>query len=627
MWESLKAFSFRSPIETVITDLEGRVLFFNPAFQSFLAGPSRQKVVIRSIMELFEKTEKEKAYFILHRLREEKEKTFPSVTIMMQGPTIARKVKATLARENITGVPELRDTHETEHTPYPFRSEELVIWRLQDLSEVDFWKKEVAQTSRLLQMMQENISDIIYVKNQQGDLLFCNFAFRNYFGEVSGRWKDDKIFAHSTQRKLYFSKVQNGLQVQNEKVLFKNSHGKVFWGLLNITSNSSEEEQLSYTVSITDIQEQVTTKLKYNQILEQANSAIILASDDNKINYFNHASERLFGISREKVLTHDLQKLLPQSIIDRLHTLLHTPPGPRAEMLKGIFEIELKKVNGKNFWGSVSINAFQMGTEGQLIIFISDVTERITFNKLLAEKNEALKKTNQQLDAFLYSAFHDLRSPLTTLLGLANIMEMKDEHPDFGKFGGMISKTVKKLDRVLMDMISFSKNSKARVQSDPLPITPLIEEIWAEINQDFDLSRFEIHQEINENRVLYSDKDRLQIIIKHLLKNALQFSDTSKTPQKINIIVDVDQKGMQLEIQDNGIGIPANRQQKIFDMFYRGTEISKGSGLGLYLVAETIEKLGGSIEVSSEIGHGSTFRVFIPNGLKALLRLRKESLK
>jgi signal transduction histidine kinase len=111
----------------------------------------------------------------------------------------------------------------------------------------------------------------------------------------------------------------------------------------------------------------------------------------------------------------------------------------------------------------------------------------------------------------------------------------------------------------------------------------------------------------------YSDKERVQMILNALISNAIKYYDETKQEPSINIDINVNTKKASMKVTDNGIGINDDNRKKIFNMFYRGTEVSSGTGLGLYIVKEAVAVLGGDIDVNSEPGKGSSFLITLPN--------------
>ncbi len=118
--------------------------------------------------------------------------------------------------------------------------------------------------------------------------------------------------------------------------------------------------------------------------------------------------------------------------------------------------------------------------------------------------------------------------------------------------------------------------------------------------------------EIPNDSTWVTDSRRLKIILNNLISNAIKYGDPWKQQRWVCIHSEVTTEGCTLSISDNGMGIPLEYQSKIFNMFYRASEKSNGSGLGLYIVKETVEKMGGKIEFKSIVGEGSTFFVRMP---------------
>jgi signal transduction histidine kinase len=111
----------------------------------------------------------------------------------------------------------------------------------------------------------------------------------------------------------------------------------------------------------------------------------------------------------------------------------------------------------------------------------------------------------------------------------------------------------------------------------------------------------------------YSDRRRLTVILNNLISNAIRYSSPRREHPYIKVSIKINEEKGEFVVEDNGIGIEEKHLPRIFDMFYRATQDQAGSGLGLYIVKETIEKLGGQISLKSKYGEGTTFRFVVPN--------------
>jgi len=244
-----------------------------------------------------------------------------------------------------------------------------------------------------------------------------------------------------------------------------------------------------------------------------------------------------------------------------------------------------------------------------------DITERKIAQEALKEQNKALKKTNAELDRFVYSTSHDLRAPLTSLLGLINIVDrnLPEAEADQRERIGMMKQSVTKLDSFIEDIINYSRNSRTEIEKVDIHFEALVNESLQALKYMEGEHICKINVEVVQMGKFISDNKRILVNLNNLIGNAIKYRDKSKQNSYVNISIHSDDSKATIKVEDNGIGIAEDKQSKIFEMFYRGTKFSQGSGLGMYIVKETLEKLNGTITLNSKINVGSTFAVSIPN--------------
>ena len=235
--------------------------------------------------------------------------------------------------------------------------------------------------------------------------------------------------------------------------------------------------------------------------------------------------------------------------------------------------------------------------------------------RILAEevkiKNTNLEKTNAELDRFFYSTSHDLRSPLLSIKGLVNIARNETTDKKVVRYLDMMTERADRLDLFIRDIIDYSKNTRTELSRDMVDIAGLVENVKDNFQFLDGADAINFEDEIRVDSVIV-DKTRLTVVLNNLISNAIKYHKHDRKNQWIKVSVHPSDNTLNIIISDNGLGINKEKQLKIFDMFYRGTEISKGSGLGLYIVKETIEKMNGSIRVESEEGEGTAFIVTLP---------------
>jgi signal transduction histidine kinase len=230
----------------------------------------------------------------------------------------------------------------------------------------------------------------------------------------------------------------------------------------------------------------------------------------------------------------------------------------------------------------------------------------------LKKQNEELIKANAELDHFVYSVSHNLRGPLASVMGLLNVATLEDRSQKLSMLHGMMKSSIEKLDMTLREIVDYSQNSRTEVKSEPINWRELIHSSFEKLNY------LNVNEPVSKSINItgefpfYSDRDRLAVIFNNLLSNSILFRAKYR---ELVVAIDIRlyREGVTIQIKDNGIGIEEAFLPRIFDMFYRGTDRSRGAGLGLYIVAEMVSKLNGRIEVSSVIGVESVFTLTLPS--------------
>ncbi|MEN7547957.1 PAS domain S-box protein [Rapidithrix thailandica] len=282
-------------------------------------------------------------------------------------------------------------------------------------------------------------------------------------------------------------------------------------------------------------------------------------------------------------------------------------------------EIKMLRQDGSQFWGLHSC-ILSKDTNGEVFYdgAIVDITNRKQYEQLLEDKNVELEKINKELDRFVYSASHDLRAPLTSILGLLNIAKYDVKEPVGLKYLDMIKTSAERLQKFIKDLINYSRNSRTQLNIEEVNFKQLIDETFEELKfaGDWDKIRKELH--FQEQDGFYTDAYRLKMIFNNLIVNSIKYHRFRQEDPYLYIDVTVNQDKVTILIKDNGRGISQDHLDHIFDMFYRAAEDSEGSGLGLYIVKETIHRLKGSIQVSSKEREGTLFTIALPNLISEL---------
>jgi PAS domain S-box-containing protein len=244
---------------------------------------------------------------------------------------------------------------------------------------------------------------------------------------------------------------------------------------------------------------------------------------------------------------------------------------------------------------------------------IMDIDERKKNELRLEKQNEELKKLNSELDRFVYSVSHNLRAPLTSILGLINIARITPESETLMQYLSLMEKSIHKLDATIHEINDYAKNARLEVLKEEIDFEKLFNGIIENLAYMEGASSIKFELQVCSKAVFYSDKSRLLVIFNNLLSNAIKYHDPGKKYPFIKIQVATHSTGAHISIQDNGSGISPQYKEKVFEMFFRASNQSTGSGLGLYIVKESVSKLKGTISLQSEFNQGSNFTIILPH--------------
>jgi signal transduction histidine kinase len=246
-----------------------------------------------------------------------------------------------------------------------------------------------------------------------------------------------------------------------------------------------------------------------------------------------------------------------------------------------------------------------------------DLHEEIAIRKLAEEKlqrtNQELSKRNSELDNFVYSVSHDLRAPIASVLGLTNLAK-KDESGMKDVYLDMIHKSAMQQDHFIREILDQSRNSRLEIKREEISFQNMIEDTFTQLKFASPNGQ-SVTKVVNvkQNKPFFSDRWRLKIMLNNIISNSIRYRNGKDPVVEVN--VDVTDDFALVEIQDNGKGIAQEHLGNVCRMFYRATDDGAGSGLGLYIVKETIDKLNGTLKIDSEEGKGTTVRIQIPEVL------------
>lgn len=352
---------------------------------------------------------------------------------------------------------------------------------------------------------------------------------------------------------------------------------------------------------------------RMRQALDASSSAMIMVDRDSRIIFINETALTLLGYEQDEVMGKTIEMLVPDDV-KRAHpvyvgSFMHN----RKTRTMGLgSHLYARHKDGSTIPVEIALTPVVSGTDEFVMCTVTDLTERVAANIALDQKSAELADLNVDLSQFAYSASHDLKAPLSTIVGLMNVCieDLDDNNLDevrenFAKIMEIAKRSTEKVESVL----EIARAAGKKITAEPVNIETEINNIW------MDLAGAENHIQL---KLVLTHKDPIMleratfgVILENLISNAVRYSDKDKKSSYIKINSHLDDKGLQIVVSDNGIGIPEENLDHVFQMFRRLDERS-GDGLGLALVKKQLDRLGGSIGVNSTVGKGTEFTITMP---------------
>ena len=371
---------------------------------------------------------------------------------------------------------------------------------------------------------------------------------------------------------------------------------------------------------------------RFQTLLETAPDAIVEVDSNGKLVMLNAAVDRLFGYKREELIGLPVEILIPEAmrhshVKHRGDYLDH--PGTRP---MGIgMELLARRKDGSEFPVEVSLSPVPSSHGHHVTAIVRDVTERkrasehllalgAEFTRELEEKNRQLEQRNSEVERanrlkseFLASMSHELRSPLHTIIGFADLLREELDGPLNTKqkrFVQNIHRDSQHLLEIINDLLDISKIEAGRLELrlEHFDADHIAEEVLSSIRTQARAKSIRLETHFAPDSPVESDKLRFKQILYNLLSNAVKF-----TPEQgiITVATERIDSRLQISVADTGIGIASADHDAIFDKFYQVGSTTKGvregTGLGLAITKTLVEKMGGKIWVASVPGQGSTF--------------------
>ncbi len=332
---------------------------------------------------------------------------------------------------------------------------------------------------------------------------------------------------------------------------------------------------------------------------------VVLLKPDGTIFKTNSKLLETLGYKEESLLGSSFNKLISKGCgkhIDKTNEILNN-----NGFINNIEQIFISK-EGKEIpvLSSASL-LYDNGQTDAILYIVKDISK-------IKEVEKQLRTKNEELNTFVYKASHDIKGPLASIQGLVTLAKSEIHSPkEVELYIDLIGRSVNRLDYTLCELLEFTKIGQGSLNYSLISFKSLLRAIIGNLDHLDNYKGLEIKMEIEGDSEFVSDETVLKSVLHNLIQNAVNFRRMDIKNSFISVNINVGEENAIIELADNGEGMGEDVIDNIFKMFYRGSEKTEGSGLGLYIVKIGLEKIEGEIEVTSSPNKGSTFSLTVPN--------------
>jgi PAS domain S-box-containing protein len=365
---------------------------------------------------------------------------------------------------------------------------------------------------------------------------------------------------------------------------------------------------------ITGLRQAERASAYLSAIIESSDDAIVSKDLSGFITSWNGAAERIFGYTAAEIIGRHITLVIPADRLEEEDKILAAlKAGERIDH----YETVRRHKSGQPVQVSLTVSPIRDGT-GKIIgasKVARDISERI-------KTEQALKESSRKKDEFMANMSHELRTPMNAVIGLASLLKSMDLPDQARKFVDTLKLSADNLMDLINDLLDFAK-----IESESFTVENIEFNLGEQIDKAVSVTSVKAREKNLALTVTYAtllrhyymgDPLRIQQVLMNLLSNAIKFTEKGQISVHVAATPAAapDMSNIVLKITDTGIGIPADKLETIFEKFTQAdssiTRKYGGSGLGLAIARACAEKMGGTIEVESQLGVGTTFQVTLP---------------
>lgn len=534
-------------------------------------------------------------------------------------------------------------------TPY-YDSDDRFVEMAGSITDIDHQKQlenELSVSNMRYDLSVQSLELGIWEWEVASQKLYWSKRYKEIFGvplDHKPTYKDFISRIHPDDKEYLLTQIESyshpGMGAYNAEYRMRRDDGKYIWIKANGQCAWDENDQLIRVVgSVEDVTKRREFEAERENLLAEfaayneftnailnSTSHLIIATDLNGIvKQYNAAAEEALGYSANEIVGKKTPSLwhMKSEIVEYTKQLAEEL-GEDVEPRFGSITIKARRFgseshewticrkDGSTFRGNLTVTCIHdaSGEVTGYLAVIEDITER-------KEIEDALRKSNEELEHFTYRTSHDLRSPLVSSLRILDFIEedLPKENTQLSDGVGLVKDSLMRLENLVTDILEITKTKNMEEEYQLIDIQELIIQACDKFSHMDGYHQISFETQLDFTGKLYSQRSRVMLIVENLISNAIKYHDPSKVPSFIKISTANEAGRFVVEIEDNGIGFPEEKQRNLFKMFQRfHPRISFGSGLGLYMIQKAVDVIGGDI-IFTDTGNGSLFKVSLPIGM------------
>jgi len=478
-------------------------------------------------------------------------------------------------------------------------------------------ERKIQQSEEAYKLLLETINEGVMFIDNENKIRFANRKFI----ETTG-FDENELVGKDFSKLLISDDVYHGKNIVGEllqheepvEIHLKSKSGKIVWFRLKATPLLDEHGQvagslLTHTEITAQKQAEQTIKKQeqdYKNLLETMNEGLIYLDNSGNLRFANQRFLEMTGLEINELLDQRIpHQVLPQTMLDLMIEEAGNNNGPIDQAYQ--YEIQIAPKHGERKWCMINCSVIREESKrfNGLLVTFSDITDRKT-------TEEKLQLAERELNTFIYKSSHDLKGPMSSILGLINLLE-KEQESSNSPCVKMIKQSAAKADRMLNEMLNVVRIKREKIYPEQIDFRSDISEIVQSLRTSdafYDVRR---DIRIENKKELRTDKKLLQLILHNLMDNAIKYHDNSRKDSFVSVWIRDYMHGIKIDVEDNGCGFKDTTKSNIFNMFNRGSYNAEGNGLGLYMVKNAVDRLGGYIELTCGEKQNTCFSIFLPD--------------